>query len=72
MYLLIDQDNKINNIVVWDGVTPWEPNAGLTLVDYQGGIIPQIGWGWDGSNPIAPPEPEPLPVIEQVGPNVVA
>lgn len=72
MYLLIDQNSKIDNIVVWDGVTPWEPNPGLTLVDYQGNIVPQIGWDWDGTNPVPPPEPEPIPVVLQIGPNVVA
>ncbi|MFW5401370.1 tail fiber assembly protein [Yersinia sp. 1252 StPb PI] len=44
------------NIVVWDGVTEWQPNEGEAIV-----ATDEIGIGWyyaDGTF-TAPPEPEP-------------
>lgn len=31
-YFVLDSTNKIINIVVWDGVTNYNPGEGLTLI----------------------------------------
>ena len=56
-YAIVDDATKVvQNVIVWDGVTPYTPPAGTTLVNVDG--IP-CGPGWiqqtDGSF-IPPPE----------------
>lgn len=55
---LLIKDGKIVNNIVWDGVTPWDPPEGYTLVEYHDRF--DIGWEWDGTKAIAPPEPTPV------------
>jgi hypothetical protein len=31
-YAVIDIDGTVVNVIVWDGVTPYDPGEGLTLV----------------------------------------
>ena len=31
-YVVVDADGYRQNVIVWDGVTPWEPPAGCTVV----------------------------------------
>jgi hypothetical protein len=50
-YAIVDDATKVvQNVIVWDGVTPYTPPAGTTLVNVDG--IP-CGAGWieqpDGS-----------------------
>lgn len=72
-HAIIDQNNIVENIIVWDGVTPWSPPEGSKIVKYEGEV--HIGWKWNGTN-FADPNPKPLPPvptnIEQSGPKVVA
>lgn len=32
-YAVTDAEGNIENVVVWDGTTPWSPGAGRTLVE---------------------------------------
>jgi hypothetical protein len=34
----------VTNVVVWDGVTEYEPDADLVLIE---GLVPEPGIGWD-------------------------
>jgi hypothetical protein len=45
----IVQDGKVTNVVVWDGVTPYNPEGELILV---AGMTPEPGidWDYDGEN----------------------
>ena len=57
-YAIVDDATKVvQNVIVWDGVTPFTPPAGTTLVNVDG--IP-CGPGWieqpDGS--FTPPPEE--------------
>jgi hypothetical protein len=54
-YLELNPDGVVVNIIVWDGISPYNPE-GYTLMlcaDY-----PSITFGWtfDGDNWVAPPE----------------
>ena len=31
-YAVIDSSGNVVNVIVWDGITPYNPGAGLTLV----------------------------------------
>jgi hypothetical protein len=57
-YAIVDDATKVvQNVIVWDGATPYTPPAGTTLVNVDG--IP-CGPGWiqqpDGSFSPAPEE----------------
>jgi hypothetical protein len=49
------------NIVIWDGVSPWTPPAGTTIVPTAGNANAQIGGTYDGST--FTPAPAPPPTI---------
>jgi hypothetical protein len=56
-YAIIEQ-NKITNITLWDGVTPWTPPADTEAVACPENV--GIDWTYDGTNWTAPePVPEP-------------
>lgn len=56
-YALIDEGGLVVNVVVWDGLTPWTPLPGCSLIvsDEAG-----IGWTYDEVTGIfsAPPVSE--------------
>lgn len=44
------QDGKVVNTSVWDGVQPYTPGEGVTLVQVTDGDEPRVGMpgvGWD-------------------------
>jgi hypothetical protein len=50
-YATIDALSQVvTNICVWDGVTPFDPGAGLYLIQIQDGQLCDVGWSFDGSN----------------------
>ena len=53
-YLLIDSHNVIQNVVDWDGVAPWTPPGGMTLVNYTGSASCGVGYAWNGTDPVPP------------------
>ena len=50
-------NGKVDNICLWDGVTPWTPNAGTEVVEAPDNIGP--GWLVDGEGFVPPPPPPP-------------
>ncbi len=70
-YAIINSASIVENIIVWDGASPYDPGNGLTLVVINDGVMCQIGWIYDpvtqtftDPNPPAPPAEEPSPVEE--------
>jgi hypothetical protein len=72
MKKVLVQNGIVLGILVWDGITPWSPNEGVRVIDVEDNIEVHADWLYDGST-FTNPNPEPvIPVVEQVGPNVVA
>jgi hypothetical protein len=58
-YAVIDSNNYVVNIVLWDGVSEWSPGPGLSLIQIQEEQFVDIGWTYDEEtglfiNPILP------------------
>jgi len=70
-YALINNQNIVDNIVVWDGSDSWQPPQTMTCINVEN-IECNIGWIYDGSAFTAPevvvvtPEPAPEPTKEEL------
>lgn len=68
-YAVLDADNNVVNVSVWDGVTPWQPNAGLSAVKLPPDSEVAIGGVYDPKaktyEPPAPP-PDPPPTDAEI------
>ena len=53
-YAVIDAQNTVVNIVMWDGVSPYNPGESLRLVPV-GAVWLDVGWTWDGITEPQPP-----------------
>ena len=53
-WFLVDAQSIIDNIIEYDGVSPYTPPNGLKLVNYTGSEPASPGYSWDGTNPVAP------------------
>jgi hypothetical protein len=42
-YLMIDESGIVQNCIVWDGVTPFEPPEGWTLAELEEGEYYELG-----------------------------
>lgn len=54
-YLELNTDGVVVNIIIWDGVSPYEPN-GMTVLPYDEHPNATFGWRYDGINWIVPEE----------------
>jgi hypothetical protein len=63
-YAIIDATNTVINVVVWDGKPPWAPPQDCIAVAIPKDSSAGIGWTYANGEFIAPPQPEPEPVIE--------
>jgi hypothetical protein len=63
-YAIIDATNTAINVVVWDGKPPWAPPNGCIAVAIAKGSSAGIGWTYANGQFIAPPQPDPEPVVE--------
>lgn len=54
-YALI-RNNVVENVIVWDGVEPYNPGADFILVKIENKAVVGIGWVYDGSTFAPPPE----------------
>jgi hypothetical protein len=63
-YAIIDSTNTVINVVVWDGKPPWTPPDGCIAVAIAKGSSAGIGWTYIDGEFVAPPQPEPEPVVE--------
>ena len=57
-YALINNQNIVDNIILWDGSDSWTPPENMTCINVES-IECGIGWSYDGTVFTAPPEPEP-------------
>jgi hypothetical protein len=57
-YALINNQNIVDNIILWDGSDSWTPPENMTCINVES-IKCGIGWSYDGTVFTAPPEPEP-------------
>ena len=70
-YALINNQNIVDNIVMWDGGDSWQPPENMTCINVES-IECSIGWVYDGSVFTAPeivvvtPEPTPEPTREEL------
>jgi hypothetical protein len=62
-YAIIDSTNTVSNVVVWDGKPPWTPPQDCAAVAIPKGSA-GIGWTYVDGEFIAPPQPDPEPVVE--------
>ena len=63
-YAIIDATNTVINAVVWDGKPPWAPPENCIAVAIPKDSSAGIGWTYVNGQFIAPPQPEPEPVVE--------
>ena len=61
-YALINNQNIVDNIVLWDGGDSWQPPENMTCINVES-IDCSIGWVYDGS---VFSEPEVIEVIPEV------
>lgn len=59
-YAIIDADNVVSNIIVWDGVDPWEAPEGTQVRALTDGESASIGWHFDGKSFSDPNPPPPI------------
>jgi hypothetical protein len=65
-YAIINNQNIVDNIIVWDGGDLWQPPENMTCINIEN-IECSIGWSYDGTSFTAPevvvvtPEPTPEP-----------
>lgn len=53
-YAVLNAQNTVVNIVMWDGVSAYNPGEGLRLVPV-GSVWLDVGWTWDGAGEPLPP-----------------
>lgn len=47
--VLRDEDNVCDNVILWDGVAPWEPPLNHWVKQLEEGSHVGIGWKWDAA-----------------------
>jgi|NOAtaT_7_FD_contig_31_7043877_length_310_multi_2_in_0_out_0_2 hypothetical protein len=57
-YALINSENVVVNMVLWDGVTPWTPPDGCTPIKINSQPC-DIGWIYDPQTGTFSPPPAP-------------
>jgi len=58
-YLAVDQDGLVHNVVAWDGVSPYDPGDGISLVGVDESTVISPGDSWDGTQVLIAPAPPP-------------
>ena len=69
-YALINNQNIVDNIVIWDGSDSWQPPQTMTCINVEN-IECGIGWTYDGSVFTAPEVIEVTPEVIEVTPEVI-
>ena len=57
-YAVVDPENKVVNIILWDGASQWAPPDGHIAVATEEKFC-DIGWTHSNGDFIKPEEPEP-------------
>ena len=55
MRWLLVRDDRVVNVVVWDGVEPWDRPGDVEVLEAPDGV--GVGFTWDGITWNAPPPP---------------
>lgn len=58
-WAIIDTQNIVTNIIVWDGMSPYDPGEGNTLIKINDGVYCAIGWIYDPATQTFSPPAEP-------------
>jgi hypothetical protein len=48
-YAVVDDSGNVDNVIVWDGVTPWSPPPNTQAIDISSAQNVGIGWSLSGS-----------------------
>ena len=54
-YAIVDSNNKVDNIVIWDEASQWSPPEGMSMVKAED-MLCDLGWTYNGESFTAPPE----------------
>jgi hypothetical protein len=54
-HAVLSEANVVVNLVMWDGVSLYNPGAGLRLVPVTDHLFIDLGWTWDGMSDPQPP-----------------
>lgn len=49
-YAVINSENKVVNIIIWDGLSIYNPGQGLQLIEILDGTLVDFGYTYDGVN----------------------
>lgn len=64
--IAIIKNGVVENVAVWDGKSPWTPQAFDKLVDVTSLSHIGVGWSHDGNQFTTPPAPKPfVPDVEE-------
>jgi hypothetical protein len=58
-YAIVDSNNTVHNVIVWDEASQWSPPEGMTMVNVEE-VRCDIGWKYENEvfiDPTPPPEP---------------
>ena len=66
-YALINNQNIVDNIVIWDGGDSWQPPENMICINVEN-IECNLGWVYDGSAFTAPEVIEVTPEVIEVIP----
>lgn len=59
-FALVNSQNVVENIVIWDGSTTWTPPKNMQLIDVEN-VICGIGWTYLSGVFVEPVTPEEVP-----------
>jgi len=55
-HALINEEKKVINVIVWDEVSVYEKPKGTEMIEISDDLFIDIGYTYDGTKFIAPPE----------------
>lgn len=55
-YTVINEQNEIVNIIIYDGISVYDPGVGLRLFPVSDDTFVDVGWIWTVNGPQPPPE----------------
>lgn len=70
-FALVNNQNVVENIILWDGTSAWAPPENMQLIDAEG-VTCSLGWTYEAGVFVKPPEPEVVePVIQTTAEPVI-
>jgi hypothetical protein len=56
-YAIINSENIVDNVILWDEASSWSPPEGMTMIKVEG-VICDIGWKYE-NEVFSDPNPTP-------------